>query len=75
MIMNFLINREHIFDGLNYITIQKFEHQHWQFEYIKLKTDKTWSDWNNGVNSDLCGEDVINLIVRFWSFTIDNMSF
>ena len=37
MIMNFLVDREHIFDGFNNITIYKFEHQHWQFEYINLK--------------------------------------
>ena len=28
MIMNFLINSEFMFDGFNYITIHKFEHQH-----------------------------------------------
>ena len=37
MIMNFLVNREHIYDGFSYIAIHTFEHQHWQFEYINLK--------------------------------------
>ena len=75
MIMNFLVNREHFFDGFNYITIYKLEHQHWQFEYINLKTDNIWSDWNNGADSDLYGEEVINLIARLWSFRIDNTFF
>ena len=75
MIMNFLINREHIVDGFNYTTIHKFEHLHWQYENINLKNWRIWSDCNNWADSDLYGKEVINRIARFWSFKIDKKFF